>query len=121
MFQTSVIFERNYNSNAEVIVNQGGTSCFHPDTLIVTSKGNKRIEDIKVGDIVLSFNETIKKKEWKKVVNTFKYKNTKPTLKIKLKNGAEIICTDDHKFYYKGAWISAKHLVSCIDEKNTKL
>jgi phage terminase large subunit len=26
MFQTSVIFERNYNSNAEVIVNQGGTS-----------------------------------------------------------------------------------------------
>jgi phage terminase large subunit len=26
MFQTSVIFERNYNSIAEVIVNQGGTS-----------------------------------------------------------------------------------------------
>jgi phage terminase large subunit len=26
MFQTSVIFERNYNSTAEVIVNQGGTS-----------------------------------------------------------------------------------------------
>ena len=26
MFQTSVIFERNYNSTAEVVVNQGGTS-----------------------------------------------------------------------------------------------
>ena len=26
MFQTSVIFERNYNSIAEVVVNQGGTS-----------------------------------------------------------------------------------------------
>jgi phage terminase large subunit len=26
MFQTSIIFERNYNSTAEVIVNQGGTS-----------------------------------------------------------------------------------------------
>ena len=118
MFQTSVIFERNYNSVAEVVVNQGGTSCFHPDTMIVTKGGNKPISQIQSGDIVLSYNETTKENEWKVVTDTFKYLNTKPTILIKLKNGKEIICTEDHKFFFKGGWVSAKHLVSCIHETN---
>jgi hypothetical protein len=121
MFQTSVIFDRNYNSTAEVIVNQGGTSCFHRDTLVVTIDGNKPISEIKEGDVVLSFNEVTKTKEWKLVTEKFEYKNTKPTIKIKLRNGSEIICTDDHLFYFKGGWISAKHLVSLIHETDTKL
>jgi hypothetical protein len=33
-------------------------------------------------------------------------------LKIKLKNGSEINCTDDHKIFYKGRYIIAKDLVS---------
>lgn len=118
MFQCSVVYNANYNSTADILINQGGTSCFHPDTLIVTQNGSKPIKDISIGDVVLSFNEDLKVNEWKKVVNTFKYQNTKNTIRVKLKNGKEIICTDDHKFYYKGGWISIKHLLSLKHENN---
>jgi hypothetical protein len=106
-----------------VRVVQGGT-CFAGEQLVVTQRGSIPIKYILQNDFVLSYNEEIKSEEWKLVNNVFKHNNTKPTVKIKLKNGKEIICTDDHRFYYKGGWTKVKCLLSLLDgnmEKNTKI
>src|ERR1035437_3125649 len=98
----------------------GGKSCFDKNQCVITEDGEKPISEIRVGEKVLSFNELTKEKEYKRVENVFKFDNKKPVVKIKLKSGEEIICTDDHKFYYKGEWICIKHLLSLWDEKNNQ-
>lgn len=118
------VFHENFKSTEKIIINQGGTSCFYGDQLVVTKRGNIKIKDIILGDIVLSFNEKTNTKEWKVVKNLFSYFNSKKTVKIKLKDGYEIIATDDHKFFHEGGWYSLKHLLSLKYgnmETNTKL
>lgn len=112
MFDVTDVFYANYNSVAKVTVNQGGTSCFYSNQLVVTEKGSKPISEIKENDIVKCYNEETKQITFNKVINTFKYKNTKKTVKVKLKNGIEIIATEDHLFFYQGGWYSLKHLLS---------
>jgi len=98
-----------------IFIYGGSSSCFAPCQLIVTDKGGKPISEIEIGDNVLSFNEELGINEFKKVTNTFKFINDKPTVKIKLRSGEEIICTEDHKFYYKGGFVMIKHLLSLQD------
>lgn len=111
-FQCTDLFYANYQAKEKLIINQGGTSCFYGDQLVLTKRGNIKIKDIILGDIVLSYNEKTNTKEWKVVKNLFLYFNSKKTVKIKLKNGSEIIATDDHKFFHEGGWYSLKHLLS---------
>lgn len=123
-FQCTDVFYANYRSTEKMVINQGGTSCFYGDQLVITKRGNIKIKDIILGDIVLSYNEKTKQKEWKVVKNLFSYFNSKKTVKIKLKDGSEIIATDDHKFFHEGGWYSLKHLLSLKYgnmETNTKL
>lgn len=122
--QVSQLFTANLNANKPIVINQGGTSCFAPDTMVITKTGLKPINSIKVGELVKCFNEQTKQTEWKQVLNCFQYQNHKPTIKVKLKNGHTITATEDHKFYYEGGWYSLKHLLSLRDgnmENNTKL
>ena len=93
----------------QIVVFQG-SSCFSGDTLIQTSKGHKRIKDIKKGELVLSFDENRKKLVFNKVLERFKYKVTQSLINLKLKNGTKIECTPNHKFYSEGQWISAEEL-----------
>lgn len=90
---------------------QGGTSCFHGGQSVVTKRGSIPISDVLIGDIVKSRNELTGQDEWKTVKNIFKYNNEKPTVRVRLKNGSEIIATDDHKIYYEGGCASLKHIL----------
>ena len=99
-------------SKTKIIALEGGSGCFHAGQKVMTSDGAKRISEINQGDYVLSYNELNKQKELKPVQRKFTYKNDKPCIKIKLKNGHEIIGTEDHKIYYEGGWHSLKHIVS---------
>tara|TARA_S200002703_G_scaffold41490_1_gene36016 strand:- start:656 stop:1042 length:387 start_codon:yes stop_codon:yes gene_type:complete len=122
--KVSKLFTANYNATKPIVINQGGTSCFAPETLIVTRQGLMPIAEVKVGDTVKCYNESTKQTEWKKVLNTFEYENHKPTIKVTLKNGQTITATEDHKFYHEGEWHSLKHLLSLRNgkmEDNTKL
>ena len=56
------------------------------------------IEDIEIGNEVLSFNESTKQLEWKKVLDTFKRKNNK-LIVLKLSNGIQIKSTPEHRFF----------------------
>ena len=70
--------------------------CFTGDTVVQAYDGNKQIKDVKVGDLVYSYNEHTKKIELNKVVKTMK--SDKPVLKVNFDNGQSVICTLSHPF-----------------------
>ena len=69
--------------------------CFTADNLVLTSIGYKSIAEIKVGDLVLTHDNT-----YKKVTKTFD-NGVKPTLKINAMAVDEITCTHNHRFYVR--------------------
>ena len=102
-------------------------NCFKAGTLVLTSEGHKKIEDIQVGDKVWAYDEKSQSKRLKKVVQVFQNK-TKKWLHIHI-NQEEIICTPEHPFYvinpkevptlqfegresfkYEGEWVASKDL-----------
>lgn len=109
------------DESIRTILIYGGKSCFGKNQCVVTADGNKPISNINIGESVLSFNEKTQQKEFKKVENIFKFKNEKRSVKIKLKSGEEIICTEDHLFYFWGEWVSIKQILSLWNETNPKL
>lgn len=83
------------------------TSCFVAGTKIKMADGTeKNIEDIKIDDEVLSFNETTGTNESKKVVSLNDPIHN-DLIKVKLSNGIEIMCTQDHPFYVEGLNIAS--------------
>ena len=92
----------------------GSGQCFIAGTLILTSIGNKKIEDIKVGDEVWAYNEETGTNKLKRVVHLFKGKTTKWTNLIVDIDGRKekIVCTPGHKIYLPELkkWISAGKL-----------
>lgn len=110
-------------AKTKIIALSGGSGCFYEDQKIITIDGSKAISEIKEGQYVLSYNEAKGQKEFSRVKRKFTYENKKPCIKIKLKNGHEIIGTEDHKIFYKGGWHSLKHIVSLYygDKSKNKL
>jgi len=104
-------FEQGY----PVICNEGGSRCFAADTLVRTMNGLVHIKDIQEGDVVKTQNG------WNEVLQTWEFKNTKKAVRIKLKNGKHIECTNDHKFFFRGRWVEVKNILSLLYETNTKL
>ncbi|UCA62219.1 hypothetical protein KB553_20420 [Chryseobacterium rhizoplanae] len=86
--------------------------CFTEGTLVAVETGSKKIEDIKEGDLVWSYNEETGKKELKKVVALSR--NTSSSLVKIAVNGTEITCTPEHPFYVNGNWVEAKDLTRGI-------
>ena len=91
--------------------------CFHPDTQVVTRKGNKRIIDIEIGDEVASIDEVTGKSVWKVVTSQIKTKSAhKPKVQITLDNGHTVKCTVDHKWLTTNkGWVEAGDLTPSDD------
>lgn len=68
----------------------GGSGCFVDGTKITTKDGYKNIENIEVGEMVLTHDGT-----YHQVLNTLRYKDS--TTKLVINN--EITCTKEHKFF----------------------
>lgn len=72
--------------------------------------GNKNIEDIKEGDLVLTYNEKTGNKEYKKVLSLFN-RDSKELYTITLSNGNIVKCTEEHPFFvHSKSWVEAKNL-----------
>jgi RHS repeat-associated protein len=105
---------------AEVnVINQGEraaetaflkTQCFIAGTEIQTINGTKNIEDIHVGDWVLSDDpNTVGEIEYKQVLNTF-VKDTSSLVDIYI-DGEKITTTEEHPFWVPDlGWVAAKDL-----------
>ena len=78
--------------------------CFHKDTEIQMSRGVKRIEEVKVGDKVLTLSG---ESQVKNVI-----KNRIPisrVVRVTIDRNT-IICSEDHKFFTSDGWVEAKNL-----------
>ena len=84
-------------------------SCFTAGTMIETADGDRTIEEIQIGDLVLSANPETGEIAYKPVVNT--YVHVTDTV-LYLTIDEEIIeTTEDHPFWVEGqGWTSAKLL-----------
>ena len=83
--------------------------CLSGDTLVMTSKGLMRIDDINiVGLSILTFNENTEHWEWKKCLKQIN-KGAQKTIRVKTSFG-EIECTPDHKILTTSGWKQACQL-----------
>lgn len=88
---------------------KGGCNCFVAGTKVQTDEGEKNIEDIEVGDKVLSKDEETGEVAYKEVVYTFHH-NTNEIYKIHV-GGQTIEATFNHPFYVMGkGWLFVKEL-----------
>ena len=91
------------------------SNCFIAGTLVLTSLGKKKIEDIKVGDEVLAYDEETGEKSIKKVVNLLRNKTKKWIhLLFELEDGTteKLVCTEGHPFYVeKLGWVKSCDLI----------
>ena len=75
--------------------NSEAAACFIAGTLVY-GRENKKIEDLRVGDYVYSYNEVAKRIEEKKVLKVFKHK-VNEVIEICLENGEVITTTKEHQ------------------------
>lgn len=81
--------------------------CFAPGTLILMSDLNlKRIEEIKVGDIVLSYNENDKQFIPKTVLKSYVFHHTPAIAQVDFSNGENLVMTLGHPLLSDEGWKS---------------
>lgn len=86
--------------------------CFHPDTLVVTKRGDIAIKDVVAGDQVRSFDEQTNQFKWCAVTSQVKTPSAaRPKVSIELDNGQTIQCTADHQWLTSNrSWVEAQYL-----------
>lgn len=86
------------------------TECLTGDTKVLMADGKtKRLDKVKPGDLVVSYNEDSKNFEPKEVLN-FLNQGEKETYTITMENGEKIRATADHEFLTKEGWKKLKDL-----------
>lgn len=84
--------------------------CFVAGTPVSTVEGLRNIEDLKVGDIVLTYNLETQKAEEKEIVHTIESEDN-VLVNITLENGEKLQNTPLHPYYIsEKGWIEAENL-----------
>lgn len=79
--------------------------CVDGDTLVLMYDGtSKKIKDIEVGDEIYGVNSNDKYHYFTKSVVLNKWETVKPSYKITLANGVELICSGDHRWLSNRGW-----------------
>ena len=95
-----------------------GEVCFVAGTLIQTKDGEKKIEEIKQGDEVLSYDERTQAFEYNPVVRTFE-RYSEEILSVKIASETESLgVTPEHPFYVRT--YGARSNLSSDDEANSQ-
>ena len=84
--------------------------CLAGDTQIKTSAGYKLIKDIKVGDMIINYNEKTKTYKEDVVVNTHKNIPSEEMLEIEMDDGRLVQITANHKVLTERGWVPAGEL-----------
>ncbi|SFL91172.1 Ig-like domain-containing protein [Marinobacter zhejiangensis] len=110
---TSIILSRLPTKlSSKLITRICGKNSFDGDTLVATESGLIPISDIKVGDLVWSYNEETGLRSLQEVVHLIVGEGEKEIVDISLPNGEVIEATAGHPFFEPnlGEWISAGEL-----------
>ncbi len=90
--------------------------CLVKGSKISTPKGLVNVEDVKVGDNVLSYNHDLKIIEHKKVLRSFNQQlYERKIVTITLSNGETLKCTDNHKIFLNNEGYFRADLAKCGD------
>jgi hypothetical protein len=95
------------------LLKQAFSKCnsFTADTLVHTENGLKPIEELKVGDKVLSYDERTETTSYQPVMAIIQGEQRYQLIKITLNSGESIEATAEHPFYIKGkGWNPANSL-----------
>ena len=85
------------------------TVCFPEGTLVHTDNGLAHIEDLKVEDKVLTFNEQTQEQEYKPILVTHQ-RYTMQMCGLEISGNEMLRVTPEHRFYTNGEWIEARAL-----------
>ena len=86
--------------------------CFPAGTKIMTKNGEKELQNLIKGDIIVSYNREKRILEYKAVKHLFKIP-AHNIVKVKLSNGKEMVTTSNHPFFTKNEqWVNAEKLRS---------
>lgn len=77
--------------------------CFPSGTLVDTPTGQKRIEQIQPGDRVWNAGGI-------GIVRGVRSQCKDSLTRVRVKDGREIVCTDNHKFFTQKGWVAASNL-----------
>lgn len=81
-----------------------GITCIAEGSKILTKRGQVNIENVKIGDFVKTEDGS-----WQKVLANWN-KGKQKTIRIRVSNGEELVCTPDHKILTQDGWKEAGQL-----------
>jgi group I intron endonuclease len=86
--------------------------CFHPETMVKTKNGPRKISELSIGDEVLSFNEKNKSFVWKPITNVIETPSSHiQKYAITLENGEVVKCTHNHLWLTSNrGWVKTENL-----------
>jgi hypothetical protein len=90
----------------------GCAYCFVPGTTVKTVLGNEKIENLKIGDYVWSYNCETNQKELKQIKKLYKHDVNEKIYKFTLDNGKVFCCTGNHKIYTNNGVKLAKDITA---------
>lgn len=94
---------------ASVIPFPDHNQCIHQDTPVLMADGTRKaIKNVKIGDMVTTFNPENLERSYSKVVHHFVKDTEKKMLKITTSSGREIIATFDHKFFTNKGFVKVE-------------
>ena len=83
---------------------------FVSGTLVLTDAGYVPIEDIEIGEKVLSFNEDTGELSYQEITHLIRNEAEYNFVAISLDNGETILSTPEHPFYINSEWLNADKL-----------
>ena len=96
-----------HNSLFPTDVMSGG--CVDGETEIITKRGLVKMKDVRVGDIVLSHDDT-----WNEVEHTWDPETLEighpERYKVTFEDGTKVICSENHKFLVEDQWVEISNL-----------
>lgn len=99
-----------YDVGINTMCNAECPFCLPPATKILTSEENKNVENIKIGDLVYSYNETTGNIELKKVSQLFSRVYNGDLIELETEKGI-VKMTPNHKVFTQNrGWIEAEKL-----------
>ena len=94
-YENGILYTENGEFKVKIDMIIGGSPCFVAGTLVLTNKGFKKIEDIQVGDYVLTHTNT-----YKKVIVPMR-KMADSIYRLKTMCSEDLLVTEEHPFYVR--------------------
>ncbi len=99
----------------------GTPSCFTGERLVHTNLGVKKISELNLDDLVLSYNHDKKVNEYRRVIDKSSNKNKSGKLfRIKMKDGSVIKVTGDHRFFTGTEYLKIEKILLPLEDKLKK-